>query len=166
MAATYQTRWRAGIALAVVALIGLVAWVQFSAAHSSYERSEPDDGEIVSASPAQVVVYFSQEIAAEGTVLRVLNSSGTQIDLGDTTLDLYDPDRKRVTVSLPPDLSSGIYTVEWTTSSSEDGETDSGRFTFTVAGSKTTEASPIASPAASPAAMPATPISGTPSSEG
>jgi methionine-rich copper-binding protein CopC len=166
MAQSVQSRWLAGIALAVAVLIGLVAWVQFGFAHASYERSEPADGEVVSESPAQVVIYFSQEIAADGTVLRVVNSDGTQVDLGDTTLDLFDPDRKRVTVSLPPDLPAGTYTVEWTTASSEDGETDSGRFSFTVAGGDSTEASPMASPAASPEATPATPVAGTPASGG
>jgi len=101
--------------------------------------------------PTLVEIYFTQEIDSSGTVIRVFGPDGAQVDLGDTTLDLYDPYRKRVTVSLLPDLGPGSYRVEWTSLSAEDGESDSGSFSYSVAGAS---GSPVASPAASPAASP------------
>jgi copper transport protein len=119
-------------------------------AHAEVERSEPAVNSTVTEAPTMVVVYFSQEVSSESTVLRVIDSSGKQVDSGDTTLDLYDASRKRVTVSLSDGLAPGEYTVEWTSNSTEDGEIASGAFTFVIAGNATPSASPMASPFASP----------------
>ncbi len=78
------------------------------------------------------------------------------VDQGDAAPDLYDVSRKRVTVSLAPNVPSGIYTVGWTSRSAEDGEADQGQFSFTIAtgAAGTPLASPVASPAVSPQATP------------
>ena len=95
--------------------------------------------------PDEVEIFFTQEIDADGTVIEIVGPNGEQVDGGDTTLDLMDPDRKRVTISIKTDAGHGIYTVRWTTLSSEDGEEASGSFEFTVGESMkgTPGASPI-----------------------
>src|SRR5215218_8828483 len=155
-----KTRIRLLAAIAVVAVLAVAALgnaTRSGEAHAGYDRSVPAADAVVETAPAIVEIWFTQEIDAGGTDVRVFGPDGAQVDLGDTALDLFDPARKRVTVSLRPDLGPGTYTVEWTTLSAEDGEGESGGFTFTVAGgtgtpSASPEASPVASPDASPAA--------------
>lgn len=149
----------AGICLiAVVSLT--VARQQMGEAHSEVERSNPEANAVLTNVPAHIEIIFSQEIDASGTVIEVVGPDGSQVDLGDTELDLMDPDRKRVTVSLNVDAGPGVYTVNWTTLSSEDAEGATGSFVFTVSRAGT----PIASPAASPSASPIGSATGTPAS--
>lgn len=138
------------VTLALVVIVPRVGRVE---AHAAYASSIPADGAVVPIAPAIVEVIFTQEIDASGTVLRVVGPDGEQIAQGDTALDLDDPNRKRVTVSLRRGLESGEYTVEWTTLSREDGESDSGAFSFTVTDGS--DGIPIGSPAASLVASPA-----------
>ena len=155
-----NTRIRTLAAVAALALVAVAASAiatRSGEAHADYDRSVPAADSVVDTAPAIVEIWFTQEIGSGGTVVRVLGPDGAQVDLGDTTLDLFDPERKRVTVSLQSNLAPGTYTVEWTTLSAEDGESGSGTFAFTIAGAAATpsaspEASPVASPAASPAA--------------
>lgn len=144
------------VALAVISVSLAAALVvlfraEDGSAHAAYDRSVPAAGDTVDPAPELVEVWFTQEIDSRGTVITVVGPTGDQVDLGDTTLDLFDPTRKRITVSLRPDLGPGTYTVRWTSLSAEDGEEDSGAFTFVVAGDPVS-ASPIASPVASPVA--------------
>jgi methionine-rich copper-binding protein CopC len=67
----------------------------------------------------------------KASTLQVMDDAGTQVDLGDGHVDLDDPDRKVMLVSLP-DLQQGVYTVHWTAQSAEDGHTAAGHFTFGV----------------------------------
>jgi len=136
---------------AIVALLIIGLGARLSFAHADYDRSVPAADAVVATAPPMVEIWFTQEIDESGTVIRVIGPDGSQVDLGDTTLDLFDPNRKRVTVSLTAELSPEIYTVEWTSLSAEDGEADEGSFTFTVACDVGTPgASPEASPAVSP----------------
>ena len=139
------------VSLAV--LLGVLLRTQDGSAHAEVDTSIPAASAVVGPAPAIVEIRFTQEVASDGTVLRVAGPDGGQVDLGDTALDLYDPERKRVTVSLRPHLGPGTYTVRWTSLSAEDGETDSGALTFVVAGDQLA-ASPAASPHASPVASP------------
>ena len=142
----------AGFIIAAIAL----APGQFGSAHAELERSEPEAGSTVTSVPTQVVSYYSQELDYSGTTMTVLGPSGERVDRGDAAVDLCDPNRKRLTVSLLPDLPNGEYTVQWTTLSLEDAEVHEGSFTFTVAvPSGTPGATPSATPAASPEASPA-----------
>jgi methionine-rich copper-binding protein CopC len=139
--------------LIVLTLAGIVVFTapaRLALAHAEPERANPPIGGTVAMAPTTVEVWFTEEVDAAGTTLTVVGPNGTQVDRGDTTLDLNDPERKHVTVSLAPDLPAGVYTVQWASLSAEDQDPDSGEFTFTVEGG-----SPVASPSASPAASPA-----------
>lgn len=141
-----------GAGVLVAALVVAPGMRLHVSAHAALDRSNPAADAVVSETPAQLELFFTQEIDESGTEIRVLGPDGARVDNQDTTLDLMDPERKRVTVTLQSNLPAGPYTVEWVSFSDEDGEEDSGSFTFTVAG---TSASPIASPASSPSASPA-----------
>lgn len=139
----------------LIAVLLLIIESRSGSAHAGYDRSEPAADATITTSPEEVVVYFTQELQSDGTLVAVLGPDGSRIDLQDSAVDLCDASRKRVTVSLPENLPNGEYIVQWQTMSLEDAEADSGSFTFTLnAPAASPEASPGASPEASPAASP------------
>jgi len=116
--------------VAVVAVTALLAG-QVSA-HAAYERSEPAKNAIVPAPPAQVDVYYTQDLARQqgAYFLRVFSEDGTQVSLGDGIID--DDNRRHMFATLSPGLSAGRYIVRWMNLSDEDGEADEGAFCFYV----------------------------------
>jgi methionine-rich copper-binding protein CopC len=158
------------VALALLVMMVVAGPVRLVSAHAEPERAEPPINGTVSATPAQVEIWFGEEVDTEQTTIAVFGPDGSQADLGDTTVDLNDPEHKHVTVSLKPGLPSGVYTVEWESVSAEDRDEASGSFTFTVTGAGTPVASPspIASPSpvASPEGSPASAAVETPVSTG
>lgn len=118
-----------------------------ASAHAEPERSSPSADGVVPDAPFTVETWFTEEVDGEATSLTVTGPDGMRVDNQDSRLDLNDPERKHVTVTLQPGLGEGTYTVNWTSRSAEDGDTASGFFTFTVG-----EAVPVASPAGSPVA--------------
>jgi methionine-rich copper-binding protein CopC len=99
-------------------------------AHARYDRSEPMAGAMVDASPGVLRAWFTQELMLRSAIV-VTDEAGNQVDLGDGRVDPDDPDRKSMLVSLPP-LPAGAYWVYWSTVSAEDGDSESGSFTFGV----------------------------------
>jgi len=106
----------------------------------------PSAGEVVSESPQQVQVWFTQELfRREGqNVLEVYGPNDQRADQDDAAID--DDDRKLMSVSLQSDLPNGVYTVRWRTLSADDGDEAEGEFQFTI---------PAEEPAAEPSPTPA-----------
>jgi methionine-rich copper-binding protein CopC len=152
------------ISFAVIAatlVLGIFSAARVSA-HAELDRSNPEAKSTVQGSPTLVEIWFTEEIA-EGSKIEVVDATGKSATAADAKLDLFDPDRKHLTVELLPNLPNGAYTVTWTSISAEDGDTESDSFTFTIEGSGTPVASPVASPVGSPAATgtPTTKVSGS-----
>lgn len=125
--------------LGLAALIGVAAWLWFSLqygpsvqAHARVDRALPEPDSTLVESLAEVRVWFTQELTLRGNELWVADADGNQVDNGDAAVDQGDPNRKQLAVSLPT-LSSGTYTVRWTSSSAEDGHSLSDSYQFTVA---------------------------------
>jgi methionine-rich copper-binding protein CopC len=140
------------LAVLTVLLAALVA-ARGTRAHAELERSSPAAGEVLPAAPAMVEVWFTEEAGA-GTTIVVTGPDGQPVDQGDTQVDLYDPERRHVTVSLLPSLGAGLYTVRWQSVSGIDDDAAEGEFVFTVEGAENPcltaglDGSPVASPAA------------------
>jgi len=100
--------------------------------HADYERSEPVADAVLDEAPARVQIWFTQELfrRAGENKIEVYSADGARVDLDDVVID--DDDRKLATVSLPPTLPDGIYTVRWQSLSAEDGHDGAGEFIFTV----------------------------------
>lgn len=147
--------------IAAMLMLGIVATGQVSA-HAELDRSNPKADSIVKGSPKLVEIWFTQEIT-EDSKIEVVDGAGKSATSAEAKLDLFDPDRKHLTVELLPNLPNGAYTVTWTSVSAEDGDSESDSFTFTIEGSGTPVASPVASPSASPMATgtPTTKVSGS-----
>jgi copper resistance protein C len=135
-------------------------------AHGDIERSEPAADEVIPMAPAEVHIWYSQEVLRleVANVIEVRGPDGTQVDEGDTQID--DDDRKHAFVSLQPELPPGLYTVSWRNLSAEDGHEGSGEFSFTVEGTagesnpppaQQTATETLATPPSPTPASPATP---------
>jgi copper resistance protein C len=118
------------IGAAILALGLLVASSGNAFAHARYDRSEPAAGSALDGSPFVLRAWFTQELTSHSTI-RVVDANGIQVDLGDGGVDLDDPDRKAMTISVP-ELPVGVYTVEFTTVSAEDGDAEPGTIAFGV----------------------------------
>lgn len=116
---------------AVLLVLGLLAASTTTVlAHARFDRAEPPAGSVLDGTPFVLTAYFTQELTSHST-LRVLDANGVQVDLGDGHVDLNDPDRKIMYVSLPA-LPKGVYTVEYVAESAEDGHAEPGTFMFGV----------------------------------
>jgi methionine-rich copper-binding protein CopC len=131
--------------LLIGALLGLGSAAHVSA-HAEPERAIPPINGVVDAAPAVVEIWFSEEAKTEGTTIIVIGPGGIQVDMGDAKVDLNDPERKHVTVSLRPNLGPGAYTVQWHSVSGTDGDSAQGGYLFTVGSGGTPDASPAATP--------------------
>ncbi len=139
-----------GIALAIVLL---AATSTGAFAHSRLDRADPPVGAELDGSPFVLTAWFTQELTSRSTI-RVLDANGVQVDLGDGHVNMDDPDRKMMHVSLPA-LPPGIYTVETVAQSAEDGHDELGTFAFGVGmAPPATDAPATDQPAETPSAAP------------
>lgn len=123
-------RYRLLVAL-LVSLLAFAGTAGLALAHAELVSSDPADGARLAAAPAKITLVFSQELEPDGNLITVTDAAGNQVDAGDTTLDLNDPERKTLTVSLRSGLGDGAYTVSWK-NASVDGHSEEGTLSFTV----------------------------------
>ena len=123
-----KTRKRALLLIAAMALYSLWA-VSPVFAHAELVRSVPESNAVLDESPKQVELLLSEPLEANGSNIKVYDSSGQAVDNGDLSVDPSNPER--MTVSLPP-LPDGIYTVSWRALSQIDGHGTAGSFPFAV----------------------------------
>lgn len=109
----------------------LSGWVTAVSAHTvTLIESIPAEGATVEEAPDTVRATFDEELFEEGSTIEVFASSGTQVDSGNGSVDLDDPDHASLAVDVP-DLADGIYTVYWQ-ATLLDGDASEGTFNFTV----------------------------------
>lgn len=142
----------------VIASIGsailMLALASVAFAHAEIDSCTPAIDGTVETAPETMVCTAIEGIKTEGSSLKVFDANGAQVDKGDSKVDLNDPDRKTISVSLDTTkLTDGVYAVKWETVSDADGDPDSGEFKFTVGHAMEMSATP--SPAATKVAVPA-----------
>lgn len=152
-----MTRHLFGATLVFIAVATFAT--SLASAHAGLDRANPEPGSTIDTVPDTIELWFTEELA-EGSTATVTSPSGERVDNDDAAIDLFDPERKHMTLTLTDALPAGEYTVDWTTVSAEDDDTDTGSYTFTLTTARAA-ASPVASPLASPVASPAA----TPSSD-
>jgi methionine-rich copper-binding protein CopC len=95
--------------------------------HAEYDFSTPGDGEVVTAAPTQVEVHFTEDLAPGGpNSLNVLDPSNADVDNNDLVVGT-----DTMTVTLQGGLTAGVYTVEWHSTSDDDGDEAEDTFQFT-----------------------------------
>ena len=104
----------------------VVASVAITAAHMAVQKTMPEADAVLSESPEQIQVWFTQ--SPDPVISRLtLESANGDVVLGRTEVR----DDKSLAALLPAQLGAGAYTVRWRTAG-DDGHTQRGEFAFTV----------------------------------
>lgn len=98
-------------------------------AHAFLDHASPAVGSTVHGSPAQVQLFYTQNLEPAFSTVKVVDANGKQVDKGDKAVDPKNP--AELEVSLNP-LPPGDYKVVWRVLS-VDTHTTEGKFDFTVA---------------------------------
>lgn len=104
----------------------IVASAAVVAAHMAVDKTMPEADAVLSESPEQIRIWFTQSPDPAISRLTLQGSSGA-VALGDTRVQ----DDKSLMAALPSKLEAGTYTVGWRTAG-DDGHTQRGDFGFTV----------------------------------
>ncbi len=97
-------------------------------AHAFLDHAQPAVGADIIQPPAQVKIWFTQELEPAFSSIQVFDSNGKQIDAKDSHMD--SSDAKLLIVSLPS-ISPGEYKVVWSVVSKDTHHTH-GDFKFTL----------------------------------
>jgi copper resistance protein C len=106
----------------------LLASAAEASAHAFLDHATPAVGSALRGSPDAVNLWFTQELEAAFSTVKVVDRDGKQVDNGDKTV--AGTDRAQLRVSLPP-LPPGTYRVRWRVLSIDTHVTE-GDFTFEV----------------------------------
>ena len=116
----------ARFSVAVILAAALVGVLPAAAlAHAEFERSSPEDGEVVEGSPNVIRAFFTEALG-DGSEMALVDENGATVAEGG--IDPADPSRMRID---PPDLGPGDYEVQWK-AFADDGHLETGTFAFTV----------------------------------
>lgn len=97
-------------------------------AHAFLDHAGPKVGSIVTNSPTEVRIWFTQELEPAFSSIHVQDVQGKEVDKKDVRLD--DKNKALLMVSLPK-LAPGVYTVNWHVVSVDTHRTQ-GHFQFSV----------------------------------
>ena len=97
-------------------------------AHAFLDHADPKVGSIVTNSPIEVKIWFTQELEPAFSSMQVQDAQGKEVDKKDVRL--ADKNKSLLMVSLPK-LAPGDYTVKWHVVSVDTHRTQ-GHFQFTV----------------------------------
>ena len=92
--------FRRALPVLVMFLVCLMAQPRQIGAHADLESANPPAGATVAALPAKLTLTFAEEVKPDSPVVMVTGPDGKQVDAGDAAVDLNDPTRTTVTVSL------------------------------------------------------------------
>ena len=150
---TVRGRLRATL---LVATILTLAFPHLVAAHAELLRANPEDGETVTRPVTAVTGRYSQDLRGNSRLV-IKDLSGATLGTGGV-----DPEnRRRMIVRPDAPLVDGMFTVESTSVSAEDGDIERVTWTFTVVVSSTP--SPTDSPSDGPGLSPSPSASSSPS---
>ncbi len=118
-------------AIAAIGTVGALAVPsQIAFAHANLERAEPTPGSALDQPPREVRLQFSEPVDSSFSKIQVLNDHKDVVDRNDSRVAPGDP--RSMLVSLPDQLSNGVYTVQWRTLSAVDGHTVNGAFPLVI----------------------------------
>ena len=95
------------IVLVTIALLATGGWSTVSAHDVQPTKTDPADGTALPQAPAQITVWFPEEVVAEKSTLRVFDVQGKQVDAGKGGVDLNDVSHQVMVVNLP-NLPGGV----------------------------------------------------------
>ena len=93
-----------------LAIIILLAAPVAVFAHAYLDHAQPRVGATIDGSPAEVKIWFTDEVDPAGSSIEVQDADGKQMDKKDLHRDAKD--KKMLIISLPK-IPPGTYTVIW-----------------------------------------------------
>ncbi len=123
----------------------LLTLVSVALAHAQISSCTPPINGTVEQAPDKLVCTTTEAMDPKSSSLSVTDASGASVDKGDSAVDLNNPDRNTISVSLDTTkIKDGVYTVKWKTLSADDGDAADGTFTFTVGMAMPVDTTPAA----------------------
>ena len=119
---------RFAVTAALLAL-GLTWMSPGASAHALLASSQPAAGTQLASPPTQVALTFTERPDLRLSSVHVLDQTGRAVERGEPQARPGDTRTLIVTVG---ELAKGVYTVTWRTTSSVDGHTTAGSFSFGV----------------------------------
>lgn len=126
----------AGLTALIVALL-TVAVPGSASAHAQLVSTDPADGAVVPAAPAELTLTFNEPVRLVEDTVRVLDPAGADLDVNTRAVDA------QVIAELPSDVPDGTYVVSWRVISA-DSHPVAGAFTFSVGAPSESAAEPAA----------------------
>ena len=118
--------------------LAIVVWLTAPAsAHANLVSSDPANGATLDTAPSQIAITFSEQPDPSLSQVALLGAGGT--DTGKVGAPTAQGS-KTLVFPITGELSHGVYTAAWTTTSVEDGHQTSGVFTFGIGVAPTTPA--------------------------
>lgn len=116
--------------LAAVGFTLLVAFVVVPSAlaHATVERSDPEDGSSVTRSPRTIRIWFSEGIVPRFSGAKIVSEQGRRVLLTSVRADADG----LLVLTPASELARGLYTVDWSVLSAEDGHLRRGFVVFGV----------------------------------
>lgn len=123
-----------------VVLLSFALW-NWLVPRARFVTSNPQPAAVLNASPSEVVIQFTDELARESTAsvasTITLSTTGERIfgdgkRFVDQGPDVEDRDRRTLRVRLDPDLPKGLYWVQWNTVAARGRAQRSGRYCYAV----------------------------------
>ena len=137
MRGTVPARARRAVAVLLMAGAALLVAAPPASAHAQLEVSDPIPGEVRAVAPKEVTLTFGEPVERADGAIRVFDDHLRLVSTGPVTA--VGAEGNRLSVSLPPNLSTGTYTVGWQVSST-DTHPVSGSFRFSIGAPSTVTA--------------------------
>ena len=120
----------AGLIASLLALLGLgLLGAVPASAHAELDHSDPPADALLPASPAQIALYFTEEIEPGFSHVTLDDQTGRPVA---GVSDARGPAPSILLVTLPPHLPNGTYSVVWHAVAKDDGHATDGYFAFTI----------------------------------
>src|SRR5437879_2132340 len=121
------------IILAVIIIsstIFVISNIPNSYGHAYVEKSDPSQGQSLATQPSKVEVYFNDPIDIRYSQLKILNSSGNEIQ--EKNQHYINNDESTLSVPLPSGLKNGIYTIATKVLDQTDGHVTEDLIVFAI----------------------------------
>ncbi|CUR52092.1 putative Copper resistance family protein [Nitrosotalea devaniterrae] len=125
-----KTKLQLILTIIVISSIFIIPSAPKSYEHAFVEKSDPAASQSLDVPPTKVDVYFSDPVDIRYSEIKVLDSDGKQIQENDQ--HYISNDQKSLSVSLPPNLKNGIYTISTKVLDQTDGHVTEDAFAFGV----------------------------------
>jgi len=114
----------------VLSIVFVIPNIPNSYGHAFVEKSDPAQGQSLATQPSKIDVYFSDLVDIRYSQLKVLNSSGNEVQQKD--LHYINNDQSTLSVSLPSGLKDGIYTITTKVLDQTDGHVTKDGIVFAI----------------------------------